>query len=576
MADDMFEYRGENRRFLERLMAMKISNLIICGSWISALSIAAGCSAGQTESETEILKVKDEQQVSDPAAETTLKIETKELRGTEVTIAPGTIAAGSNVSLNQATTTPKAFEETGLTSANKPVDLTIKDESGNAVEEVGTPLTIQLPINSAALQAVDSTTDNLCVLLVFVGNDDEKYVWRRSALTLKDEKAIFKTTKLGTFQLVYCGSETLSGFEDAAKKEIAGDASSPLVRIKVPTEGFKFGHTHICAGIRAKNTEGVQEIWAFNDHFHEAGSEIDLKILKGGLKPISSMSDDTLAEIFIVFQTADQKCNASLFKAPEPSSITPIGQAFYAFTKLAKDIKKGEMDSTLGDASGSFPLEKVTLKIGRSDGGSQAASNDIKACVGSIVEGGSGGIVEKSTTIGQNYQVGGGNSIDIQRVKSTNADATKREYITFNSPACFASESNNVGVDSITQKYTSFFRNTKADSTIHLAPMNMKLNLASGALYSRVCIQIFPKGATIGGKSDDAAKLLSSVLVSTSIKEDYKIYVPFQDNRVITLGYKGFTSGSDTCASTTAFFFTDSNQALQAAFEVTDAKMKAP
>lgn len=526
-----------------------------------------GCSAADTEdSESKVLKGSDSEEIQD-GVESTLEIESTKtpLQGSKVTIPTGSLAVGSTVGLKPVADQPDSFSSTGFVAANDPVEITAVDSNGNPVTETINPLTIQLPVSGSSL--ADQTEDNLCVFLEWA-EDQSMYVWRRSSIKISEGLASFDTTKLGIFQLVYCGNDTLEGdYKDAQTENIAGTASESLVELSIPQNedhfSFRFNHTHICVGIGADNSDGKTEVWNFSDHNHTPGEAIDLKIYKGGLKDISELDDNKLGFVFVAFQDATQTCDTSVL-----DDTKHVHNAIFAWFKLGSEIKSGNLKGSLGDTNASFGLEKVNMALGRSDSGSQAASAAADACLGSHVTSNSGGIVEITTSLAANYKIGDSSTQSLPRVYTTDSSAKHKEYLTVNSKHCIDSEVNNINNAAIDQPYSVFFRNSSTGTTHYLTPVDISLSIS--ALFPRVCVQVYPKGSSLASKNETSRSeiILSSVLVSQSESSPYKLYVPFQDAGVYDLAYKVYSDATKDCSASTDLFVPAENKILNSSIVV--------
>jgi hypothetical protein len=136
---------------------------------------------------------------------------------------------------------PKEFTDAAASSAADSGALRFSAVSkGEELSQASAPFTISIPQNvAAALTQNDSEEPEICAFLL--ANDGSTFVWRKSDfLTLDTEKGVasFKTTYLGTFQLILCGTEKVSNFVEASEEGITGIEDGPLAAISDAPEGF--------------------------------------------------------------------------------------------------------------------------------------------------------------------------------------------------------------------------------------------------------------------------------------------------------------------------------------------------
>ena len=114
--------------------------------------------------------------------------------------------------------------------ASAAVAITAKKANGDDLAAASGQLMLNMVYDDTlALTAVEKKTDNLCVLAV--GQDSKQYFWRRISLGVSEtDKTIKLSTKyFGTYQVVYCGTSTPTGFTEIV-------ASAPPVSTAAATE----------------------------------------------------------------------------------------------------------------------------------------------------------------------------------------------------------------------------------------------------------------------------------------------------------------------------------------------------
>ncbi|MBQ49820.1 MAG: hypothetical protein CMP10_20735 [Zetaproteobacteria bacterium] len=195
--------------------------------FILLFSIDCGIEVPTTEETTAITKDTPTAKVvyeSKTVSAETAKIEVTsgDLAGTTLNINTGTLSVGTVIEI-ASTAQPQAFATTEVNEASPPIAIVALDEDGQQVLEANSPMTITLPVKAAGLN--NSSTDQLCMLLA-PSADLTPIVWRRSALTVENNTVSVKTVNFGVFQVVYCGTEFMSGFDEAK------DETAPTVVIK--------------------------------------------------------------------------------------------------------------------------------------------------------------------------------------------------------------------------------------------------------------------------------------------------------------------------------------------------------
>ncbi|MBQ49819.1 MAG: hypothetical protein CMP10_20730 [Zetaproteobacteria bacterium] len=150
-----------------------------------------------------------------------IEVTSGDLAGTALNINRGTLSVGTVVEI-ASITQPEVFTNTEVNEASPAVAIVAVDEDGEKVLEANNPMTITLPIKITGL---NSSTDQLCMLLA-PSAAITPIVWRRSALTVENNAVSVKTINFGIFQVVYCGTEFMSGFDEAK------DETEPTLIIK--------------------------------------------------------------------------------------------------------------------------------------------------------------------------------------------------------------------------------------------------------------------------------------------------------------------------------------------------------
>jgi hypothetical protein len=447
-------------------------------------------------------------------------------------------------------------------------------------------MTIQIPVSDQSLASwgyasgglplsVDKLDDNLCA---FLQSGNDLFIWRRAAISVADKKAKFESKRLGIFQLVYCGAEPLPDFKDAAASAVAGSASNQLVTINISAEvGASLGTkaSHLCAGIHGPDAaaDGTDKLWALNDYTLVSGTALEAKIFPKRDANLGNLSDDSEAQVFALFMTADQTCSEAYLKDAGDKATANYA---LAFTKSAAAIKKGDLSGSLGDEGGPFPLMKTVLKIGRPDGEPHGGAGDQKLCLESQWSGLGGGRVQQTTMIGSTGQIGGMDDYPVYYIPGT-ADSSEhylRAYI--NSHDCRINNDLGEGASTATdQKHASTFWNFTAAETLYLTPANIKLELSAVTqlLAARLCMRFYGPGTVIDGVGEAAKRelALSTVLLRTAETTSYRVYLPFVNPKAYDIGYK-LAKGTEGC-HTDLPEKADKNKLLQPDSTIKDANV---
>ncbi len=336
--------------------SLSMSFLLFCATIALLVSGCSGPLSGSLGSEE---KGDSDTIKADEASK--LQLGDGDLAGTEIDIPAGALPAGSKVNARQVNA-PDEFSATeGVSPASAALRVSAKGPDGQPIHELSQPMTIQLPLSATTLAlAVEKSESNLCALLS--SSDGSLFVWRRSALAVATGKVTFDSKKLGVFQIVYCGQETLAGFADAQDGDIAGAASTALAVIDIPTS-FNLGQTHYCALVIKddKSEDGAEKedvaYFAFTDIPADTSATQSLKItLTPGTK-LSDIADDTKLMVAVFFQNDTQKCLQD--------GERPAGSMF-ARTLAGSEMNGGKYGAVFGT---DWTFGQTTLRLGTSSGG---------------------------------------------------------------------------------------------------------------------------------------------------------------------------------------------------------------
>ncbi|MBP9706848.1 MAG: hypothetical protein KBD78_04340 [Oligoflexales bacterium] len=171
------------------------------------------CDAQTSPSKDEAERVKTDISAEDP---TSIQMS----NGSSLVLPAGAAPEGSEVRL-QSTSTLPVFDSLGtaeISPGSLAINVSVYNSSGERLSELEQPMLVGLPIQAASLLLVENSEANLCAFLSAL--DKSLLVWRAANIKVVKNKAQFLTTKLGKFQLAYCGDTALSGFSEVEDEKL--------------------------------------------------------------------------------------------------------------------------------------------------------------------------------------------------------------------------------------------------------------------------------------------------------------------------------------------------------------------
>ena len=516
------------------------------------ISMIFGCSGSQTNNAGKKTLQGDVTQQYDATQTNKLILEGGSLKGTEVSIPAGALANGATVDVREGQAqfaNNPAVSSGNVTAASQPLAVTASAD-GSSVASLQNPMTINLPISNTSLHlAVERAEANLCVLLQ--SSDNVSYVWRRASIAVTNNVVKFDSSKLGIFQLFYCGSENIEGASDAASSEIAGSASVPLAKITIPGSGdfnFNFSHTHICMAILDVATNGII---GSVDTTVTAGTEKAITIMKALDTDTSTLADTQSLMVKILYQTDSQKCEASIATG---THTEPIANGEISFLTTGDKIKAASLAGTLGDSSGSYPLGTLTLKIGRSDNAAAASPASANVCLLASSSGGSnGGTFKGLASITSDSKINSADSISIPYVLDNNATTNTLDLYN-QTNLCNVPDAKN---SDTAQPSSSRFPTFTNGSTLHFVPIDISISgigTAPSLLFPKICVRVFSLADDTSGMSESQkqSSTLTQLLMNTKDSATYKLVVPFVNEGKFAFGFKMLSSSDGTCTTETS------------------------
>ncbi len=187
------------------------------------LVLAAYCGRSQVDNDKTTSKIAAETAtVTDPNAGATLSITKGPAAGTTVAFSAGSLAIDTSV-YAEVVPMPGDFNISNVARSSPAISVSASSK-GSSITTLSSPLAISVPVDTLSLTDSNLTSrsaDNLCM---FLKSGSDLFFWRKSALTLSTSsgKSFAKvlSTRVGVFQLVYCGTEALPGFLDATEAKL--------------------------------------------------------------------------------------------------------------------------------------------------------------------------------------------------------------------------------------------------------------------------------------------------------------------------------------------------------------------
>lgn len=298
---------------------------------------------------------------------TTLSISSGSASGTEVTLPADAVAAGTSVSLAQSTA-PNEFSSLPYSAASVPISLSGKDSSGAAVSKLLHPMTMTLSISSSALAlAVEKTNANICVVAKTVATD--RFVWRNSKLTIASGKVRFTSMYMGTYQLIYCGSESVSGFADA--EESVTDELRQF-DVTIDSSMYGYGATQYCIGVVASQKNNFQSLGTTtqvpDQTLFATQADITGSVMTVSITVPVSKVDFSVSDVYLGFVASPASTTCS-FAAGSVFMQFPPYIRVLGFKLSADNLTKNtNLAGTVG--TGAYTLVRKYLKAGMPTGAS--------------------------------------------------------------------------------------------------------------------------------------------------------------------------------------------------------------
>ena len=338
--------------------------------WTVALALVqlVGCKPQTKNPSTVTINNSQSQQLSTDGGKVSID------DGSSVAIAAGTVAAGTQVTVQKAAA-PAEFAAAGST-ASSPVQVSATNADGTPASQVATPMTVNLAVSSSPslTLAAAAVADNLCVLLK-VSSNGSLYVWRRSALTYDANSHLAKisTRFFGTFQVVYCGSDTLAGFADASLQGATGESKLAVALTTPAGLDGDLGPGVLCAFVARDDVVAKQACITAGGSscpLRTTVVSVDQATIQSGTSnvakpavPASQIIDGDAHWLAAMLLDSTGKCPLKV--GDDLSAVTtsvPGQKSLYAF-KLSPQAFKSGVTATIGSA-GLLQTTNTNLSLG--------------------------------------------------------------------------------------------------------------------------------------------------------------------------------------------------------------------
>jgi hypothetical protein len=434
-----------------------------------------------------------------------------------VTVPPGAIAAGSTLTVEEVQAPASFGVGTTVQAASPAIQVGAKGSDGSELPQASAPMTItlELPATEASALALlpSATEDKLCVLLE--AKDASLIVWRRAALALDGvaRTASVQSPYFGTYQLVYCGSDLLPNFKDAA---LVGLSSEPKLTstLTVPAD-FRTDTKHgkYC-GFVAGLGDDKHEVIAVAEASATAGAAASLP-----LAVVGSLIDDTLTYgVGVGLVAATTPCGLAVGDDWKAATDKDALLEIYVIKVPGATLRASGVTGTLGE--GAYALAEARVAVGAADG-VEISSPHAEPLV-CIESSGAAGWVQVRTAIGSDGAIGGAESLAVPVLGTGSA---KSRLTAFLGVGCGHRD-----VDAASAKtgspYILHWPEQALDDTFYLSPVTMKIQNSAPQIYQgNACVRIAPKR-----QSADLGKRLVSLS-----EPEYGIYLPFLADPVYDL-----------------------------------------
>jgi hypothetical protein len=296
--------------------------------------------------------------VKDSTQGATLQISRGAAAGTTVSFVPGSLEIDTSV-LAEVVEQPTNFSVGGVAKSSPAISVSAS-KSGESILTLSSPLSISVPVDTLALDSFNlilRSNDNLCM---FLQSGSDLFVWRKSAITLTtaEGKSLAKVSskRLGTFQLVYCGTEALPGFKDASEEKLGADNAHTLT---FNSALYGLSQEKLCAGVVSfakENDSKDSDLYSLGGKSTAmtGGGNISLSITLDTTKLVTG------GEAAVVFMLLGASETCVFEKAGLIPSGSIVHKGLYAWGVSYTDVSKN-LSGAFGDSR--YPLSALKGSI---------------------------------------------------------------------------------------------------------------------------------------------------------------------------------------------------------------------
>ncbi|MEZ4742203.1 MAG: hypothetical protein R3B45_07135 [Bdellovibrionota bacterium] len=461
-------------------------------------------------------------------ADTSLEITDGEAAGTAIDIPVGALAIGSEVSVS-AVDTPSDFQIADISQASSSVSVDAKGPDGSTITSLESPMTISIPFSDGAslyaLVGVEKNSDNLCALMK--GNAG-LFVWRRSAITIENSKAKFRSKNLGVFQLVYCGQEEMAGFNDAMESGASGIPDA--IALTVDSSVYGFGGDHYCLALLSfdpnnhenDGNDGPEIILAADKNSID-GSKVNFSLSYF----IDDIPDGYSAMLALLIQDETQGCDQS-FIGKDVDDIDIGFKRVFVFEYTKTQLSSGTIGGTFG--ADSLALGSFKLKIGAPAGSPVQGIAPI-AKNGCVEIDGGAGFSDSMISIAADGTINGGTEFEVLHPKGDGGVLSVKIRLGESCDDSDSQTNTSSGTASSFEPYEVRFENVAFGSLQYLFPLTLNTT-NGGAVGTTACLRVYNgNGITASGANDDPL-----TNYNIQIGSSYQAYLPWNETKMDTSG----------------------------------------
>ena len=472
------------------------------------ISIACGNLAEDSDGEAVKKDVEVNKSVSAGSA-TTLAIESGSATGTEVSVPDGALSSGTELSLDRV---EQPSEFAGVASDSGDGDGTFATAS-SAVNITGTkdgsdvspssPMTLSIPYSGTNLTlnlaGVSKSSTNLCVILKTKA--DKLFVFRNKLLSIDTtaKKVKFKSLFFGIYQVIFCGTQELTNFEDAGEEGVAAPPpdSDPNTfssfgkevsyQLTVDGSTHHFDASQFCLGILTETSGQDSDATIIaGSSFTVSRSSMTLSLTVD----TSLISNESKVFVALLAQSSSESCS---WNPGDVISTTPDFRRAFLFHTTKKAVHNEQINGTLG--SGMYALRKKTIVMGAPSGSNATTATPFavsKGCVDVEIEDSSeNGVASSYSNI--SVTASPGEQFDIWSPVAGEGQSGGELKIRFGL-SC-----QDEGSTDHSASYNLFPKTAASDGNYYIVPISLELSESTktkkallGSSVGDLCVELYP------------------------------------------------------------------------------------